>query len=99
MARQEMAWFIKMIENSRYVGIRLKHGMSPVGKEQAIISRLHLERRVISKMLVTCTVLDEQVRSVPNEDNVERIAIASMQHSKWSRVHAQAVAYIHALVR
>jgi predicted cupin superfamily sugar epimerase len=99
MARQEMAWFIKMIEDSRYVGIRLKHGMSPVGREQAIISRSHLERRVISKMLVTCTVLDEQVRSVPNEDNIKRIAIASMQHSKWSRVHAQAVAYIHALVR
>lgn len=47
MARQEMAWFIKMIEDSRYVGIRLKHGMSPVGIEQATISRSHSERRVI----------------------------------------------------
>ena len=99
MARQEMAWFIKMIEDSRYIGVRLKYGMSPVGIEQAIISRSHSERRVILKMLVTRAVLDKQVRSVPNEDNVERIAIASMQHSEWSRAQAQVVGYLHALIR
>ncbi len=53
MARQEIAWFIKMIEDSRYVGVRLKHGMSPVGIEQALLSRSHTEKRVISKRLVS----------------------------------------------
>ena len=99
MARQEIAWFIKMIEDSRYVGVRLKHGMSPVGIEQALLSRSHTEKRVISKRLVIRAVLDEQARLVPSEDNNERIAIASMQHSEWSRAQAQVVGYFHALIR
>lgn len=72
MARQEISWFMKMIEDSRYGGVRLKHSMSPVGIERALISRSHTERRVISRRLVTRAVLDEQARSVPNEDNSER---------------------------
>lgn len=99
MARQEIAWFIKMIEDSRYVGVRLKHGMSPVGIEQALLSRSHTEKRVISKRLVIRAVLDEQARLVPSEDNNERIAIASKQHSEWSRAQAQVVGYFHALIR
>ena len=99
MARQEISWFFKMIEDRRNVGFRLKSGMSPVGIEQALISRSHTEKRVISRRLVRRAVLDEQAQLVPNEDKNERIAIASMQHSEWSRAQAQAVGYFQALSR
>jgi len=92
-----------MIEDSPYVGIRLKHGMNPIGIEQGLISRLHTEKHVISRRLVTCAVLDKQARLIPNdianEDNNKRVAIASKQHSEWSRAQEQAVGYFHALIR
>ena len=65
----------------------------PFGMEN-LQSRKCAQKRVMMKRLVQLAVLSEQARHIPHEhpsDKQDRIAIASMQHSKWSRVQARVI--------
>ena len=65
----------------------------PFGMEH-LQSRKYVQKRVMMKRLVQLAVLSEQARHIPHEhpsDKQDRIAIASMQRSKWSRVQARVI--------
>jgi hypothetical protein len=81
-ARDEMASYLQDM-NTRI----------PFGMEH-LQSREYAGKRVMTKRFVLLAVLSEQARHVPYEhpDNKQdRIAMASMQRSKWSRVQARAI--------
>jgi hypothetical protein len=100
IARQEVRSFRKVIvEDGFHVSVRSKSGRSHVGLERSLASRAHREKRVMTRRMVLRAVLDEQSRSVPHDDNHEKIAIASRQHSEWSRAQAQTIGYFQALSR
>jgi len=65
----------------------------PFGMEH-LQSRKYAQKQAMMKRLVQFVVLSEQTRHIPHEhpyDKQDRIAIASMKHSKWSRVQARAI--------
>ena len=81
-ARDEMASYLQG------TGKRIPFGM------EHLQSRKYAQKRVMMKRLVQLSVLSEQARHIPHEhpsDKQDRIAIASMKHSKWSRVQARVI--------
>ena len=61
-------------------------------------SRTYAQKRVMTKRLVLLAVQSEQARHMHLEhpdDKQDRIAMASMQRSKWSRVQARANGLSH----
>eukprot|EP01083_Nonionella_stella_P028062 77285_1 len=65
----------------------------PFGMEH-LQSRKYAQKQAMMKRLVQFVVLSEQTRHIPHEhpyDKQDRIAIASMKRSKWSRVQARAI--------
>ena len=67
--------------------------MIPFGMEH-LQSRKYAQKQAMMKRLVQFVVLSEQTRHIPHEhpyDKQDRIAIASMKHSKWSRDEARAI--------
>ena len=75
----------------------------PVGLEQQLVSSEFTKKRMVTKRLVQLAVRMEQARiySDDNADNdtlkQDRIAMASMQYSEWSRHQATAIGTLHAM--
>ena len=72
----------------------------PFGMEH-LQSRKYAQKQAMTKRLVQFVVLSEQTRHIPHEhpyDKQDRIAIASMKHSKWSRVQARVIG-IHQMLQ
>ena len=72
----------------------------PVGLEQQLVSSEFTKKRMVTKRLVQLAVKMEQARTADNVDDTlkqDRIAMASMQYSEWSRHQATAIGTLHAL--
>ena len=74
----------------------------PVGLEQQLVSSEFTKKRMVTKRLVQLAVRMEQAR-IYSADNVDdtlkqdRIAMASMQYSEWSRHQATAIGTLHTM--
>ena len=93
-ARLETMIFRQMKEDGcDLVGTISSDMLCPVGLEKHLISREFTRKRAITRRLVTLAVLREQARHVSSkaDDQQERIANASKQHSEWSRAQAQTI--------
>jgi hypothetical protein len=66
----------------------------PFGLEQQLISRQYTKKRAIKKKMVLLAVRHEQSKCLSYEhpeERQDRIALASMRHSKWARDQARAI--------
>ena len=74
----------------------------PVGLEQQLVSSEFTKKRIVTKRLVQLAVRMEQARTNLDDDvdvidtlKQDRIAMASMQYSEWSRHQATAIGTFH----
>lgn len=72
----------------------------PVGLEQQLVSSEFTKKRMVTKRLVQLAVRMEQARMYSDVDDAlkqDRIAMASMQYSEWSRHQATTIGTLHAM--
>ena len=75
-------------------------GSYPVGLEQQLVSSEFTKKRMVTKRLVQLAVRMEQARMYSDVNDTlkqDRIAMASMQYSEWSRHQATAIGTSHAM--
>ena len=87
-ARDEIAYYL------RREAAGIVPSSAPIGLDGHIVTREHARKRIMKRRLVKHVVSLVQARHIPHEhpsDKQDRIAIASMKHSKWSRDEARAI--------
>ena len=87
-ARDEIAYYLRREAAS------IVPSSAPIGLDGHIVTREHARKRIMKRRLVKHVVSLVQARHIPHEhpsDKQDRIAIASMKHSKWSRDEARAI--------
>ena len=88
-ARDEIAYYL------RREAAGIVPSSAPIGLDGHIVTREHARKRIMRRRMVKHAVRLVQARHIsPHEhpnDKQDRIAMASMKCSKWSRVQARAI--------